>query len=831
MESWRASVGRNDPCPCGSGKKYKHCCLATGVRVDPVGLMRESLALHQAGQLDAAWAGYRKVLAIAPQRADAWYLSGLIDQARSHLARARESMTEALGLEPDNVLFAVGLGVVQQLLADLPAAEASYRQALALHPEHVEARNNLANVLKDQGKHGEAAEQYRLALQSVDNPVVCYNLANLLQEQHALDEAIAMYQRALAMQPVYPEAHANLGSALQRVGQLPEAEAQFRLAIAQRPGYAEAWNNLGNVLKEQGDARTAIGYYREAIALMPGNAGMHNNLGHVLKTVGEHAAAIAAYRDAVAIDPDYAEAWAALAGVYQDRGDVTASIACWQRAHELMPQAIEPLNNLGCVLHAADQTAEAILAYRKALAIDATTPALHYNLASVLHACGDIDAALAEYAEALRLKDDYIEALNNQGNAQKDAGNYPAAEASYQRVLALRPDSAEAHCNLAILYSLLERYDEAVAIYRHALTLQPDLVVAHRNLAALLIREGRMADARFHMDAAYSRQCWFEEKHPGVVRTVLVLLGTEKGNVPFSHLFPVARNNTVEWMIEYDEQPESPQLPAYDIVFNAMGEPDMTSQYADLVEGFMQHCQRPIMNPPHAVARTARDHVEQLFGDIPGLLIPPVWRVHQHAALPDDLTWPLLVRPMGSHGGEGLFRLDNLEQQPDLHAAFPGQDLYLTAWFDYRSADGWYRKYRFVFINGEPFPYHLAISAHWMVHYATADMLVDWKLAEEQRFLADPAVALGADVMRVVRSIGQRIGLDFAGADLGIMPDGQVLLFEANATMLVHAELKESRLTFKNPYVEAIYAALDVHMQQLINAAPADCSTPNAALR
>jgi preprotein translocase subunit SecA len=23
----RRKVGRNDPCPCGSGKKYKKCCL------------------------------------------------------------------------------------------------------------------------------------------------------------------------------------------------------------------------------------------------------------------------------------------------------------------------------------------------------------------------------------------------------------------------------------------------------------------------------------------------------------------------------------------------------------------------------------------------------------------------------------------------------------------------------------------------------------------------------------------------------------------------------------------------------------------------------------
>lgn len=27
IKSNQPKVGRNDPCPCGSGKKYKHCCL------------------------------------------------------------------------------------------------------------------------------------------------------------------------------------------------------------------------------------------------------------------------------------------------------------------------------------------------------------------------------------------------------------------------------------------------------------------------------------------------------------------------------------------------------------------------------------------------------------------------------------------------------------------------------------------------------------------------------------------------------------------------------------------------------------------------------------
>ena len=810
------SPGRNDPCPCGSGKKYKQCCLSGSVPAgDVTALMQNALTCHQAGQVDAAWELYQRVLHEAPDRADAWYLSALIEQGRGRLRPAQERMARAVELMPDNPLFVVGLGIVEQMLGQLRQAEQSYGLALVLQPDHIEARNNLANVLKEMGRLDEAASHYQLALQREENPVILYNLANLRQETGLLEESILLYERALTLQPAYPEALANLGGALQRLGHLKQAEERFRQAISLRPGYAEAWNNLGNVLKEQGLTQQAAGYYREAAALLPMNAGIRCNLGHSLKASGETRAAIEAYREAVTIDPGYGEAWAALAGLLQEAGELTDAIAAWREAHARMPLAVEPINNLACALHEANQSEQAISVYRQGLLVAPDNAALHYNLASVLHASADLAGALVEYAEALRLQPDYIEALNNLGNAQKDSGDYSAAEASYRRVLALRPDSAEAHCNLAILFSLQQRYEEAEIIYRQALALQPDLVVAHRNLAALLIRAGQMAEARIHMDAAYTRKCWFEERHPGAIRTVLILLGTEKGNVPFAHLFSSARNNTLEWMLEYDPSPGHPQLPAYDLVFNAMGEPDMTEKYVGLVDEFMLHCRHPLMNPPHAVARTARDHAGQLLGDIPGLLVPRVWRLGEGDRVPDDVSWPLLVRPAGSHGGEGLLRVDEPAQLIRAQADFPGRELYLTAWVDCRSIDGWYRKYRVVFINGEPWPYHLAISAHWMVHYATADMLVDWKLAEEQRFLENPAAVLGEAAMRAIRQVGQRLALDFAGADLGVMPDGRLVLFEANATMLVHPEAADSPLAFKNPYVQRIYAALDDWMTVL----------------
>src|SRR5512134_1269713 len=79
-------VGRNDPCPCGSGKKYKQCCLPreeAGVTTPSVdqsipGLIRAAIEYHQAGRLPQAEAIYQQVLQMQPDHPDALHLLGLI---------------------------------------------------------------------------------------------------------------------------------------------------------------------------------------------------------------------------------------------------------------------------------------------------------------------------------------------------------------------------------------------------------------------------------------------------------------------------------------------------------------------------------------------------------------------------------------------------------------------------------------------------------------------------------------------------------------------------------------------------------------------------------
>jgi hypothetical protein len=95
------------------------------------------------------------------------------------------------------------------------------------------------------------------------------------------------------------------------------------------------------------------------------------------------------------------------------------------------------------------------------------------------------------------------------------------------------------------------------------------------------------------------------------------------------------------------------------------------------------------------------------------------------------------------------------------------------------------------------------------VHYFSSDMEAhDWKLAEEAGFLDDPEAALGARAWAALCQAGRRIDLDYCGMDFTVRPDGTVLVFEANATMLVHPERPGTKLAFKNGAVQRIIEAV-----------------------
>jgi tetratricopeptide (TPR) repeat protein len=369
-------------------------------------------------------------------------------------------------------------------------------------------------------------------------------------------------------------------------------------------------------------------------------------------------------------------------------------------------------------------------------------------------------------------------------------------------------------CNVATGYFMKGEYETAARWYQLVLTINPNLAIAYQNLATIYSGMGRSAEAESCREQAYQIQRVFIEQAGNPSRSVLILgVGRTSGNVPFENLFPTSKCCRIKYAIDYAADEEDEQLPPFDLVFNAIGEPDVAASLADRLERFAKRCDRPILNPPAAVSRTQRHRLGALLGDLEDVVAVPCQRYESPPTSRADLVerlsrgnleFPVLARPAASHGGEGLARCENIEALENWLDAFNGIH-YLTNFYDYRSADGNYRKYRIIFVDREPFPYHLAISSNWMVHYFSADMAESpSKIDEERRFLESPLTALGAQAMAAVAAIGRRLDLDYGGIDFALLPDKRVLIFEANATMLVHHERHNGGFAYRNSHVQCI---------------------------
>jgi protein O-GlcNAc transferase len=349
-------TGRNSLCPCGSGKKYKQCCLpkqaepavSTVARATEIAAaLQVAIAHHNAGRLQQAEGIYQQILQLSPQHPDALHLLGLIAYASGKHQTAIELISQALQVRPNMPHAHYNLGVTLQAQGRLKEAAASYRQALKLKPDYVDAYNNLGNLLKQQDRLAEAVVNYRQALRLRPDFVDAhYNLGNVLREQDKLAEAMISYQQTLVLKPDHVEAHNNLSNVLQSLGQLEEAAASLRAALRISPQYVEAHVNLGNILKELGRADEAAASFRQAISLRPDYVEAHVNLGNVLKDRGRALEAIASYREALKLNPRLAVVYANLGNAFKDCGRLDEAVGNLRKAIELEPGFALAYSNL-----------------------------------------------------------------------------------------------------------------------------------------------------------------------------------------------------------------------------------------------------------------------------------------------------------------------------------------------------------------------------------------------------------------------------------------------------------------------------------------------------
>jgi len=626
--------------------------------------------------------------------------------------------------------------------------------------------------------------------------------------------ADALFAEALALEPDNATALYLLGLARFQAGAPVEAERLIQRLVAVRPNHAEAHLTLANIRHWRDDRAGAVAAYRRVLELAPVHAAALQGLSRVLAESGDHAGALAAAEAACAAAPGDPATHMALAAALRGLGEVLEAVDAFATAAELAPGLTAAHVGLSLALSDAGEASQAKASAERAVALDPDFSEAWLALGTALRGLHDPEGASAAFERALALAPRRAAFHLNLGLVLIELERAADAQKHLVRALELDPTNAVAEANLSSLYYRADRKDLAKSHALRALAIDPNLMSAHQNLAALLAEEQDHDGARSHRDRAYATRNLIITTAAKPLGRVLILSTTESGNTPDRYLIPPSLYTRLLWFIEYAAAGQMTELPPHDVAFNAIGDEDLAGPTAASAARFAELGAARLLNPPAKIARTRRDLVEPLFGHIDGLKIPRTVRVSaaeiaaggvRDAARRAGVAEPFLVRPIGSHGGKGLFLVGG--EAPD-EPLTPAGAYYLTAFEDFRAADGLFRKYRMIFVDRRPIPYHLALSPSWMVHYESSGMDEHPdRLAEEMRFLEDPAGALGAEAMAAVTQVGAAMDLDYAGVDFSLLPDGRVLLFEANATMLVHPEAPDGPFAHKNPFIERIYEA------------------------
>lgn len=266
----------------------------------------------------------------------------------------------------------------------------------------------------------------------------------------------------------------------------------------------------------------------------------------------------------------------------------------------------------------------------------------------------------------------------------------------------------------------------------------------------------------------------------------------------------------------------SSDLSRYERVLNLITDPDQHGQSLEKLGKLLRGYRGQVINRPEAVMRSTRDLVARRLAGIEGLRVPSAIRLRNSkpgAALAvaerAGIAFPAILRRTGTHGGNIVGRVENLDELR-VGLSEPG-DYLLTEFVDFRSADGFYRKYRFFFYGKRPIFRHMIASDHWDIHARDRMRFMVERpqfLVEEARLFDRPEGVFLAAIHQVLDSVAERMGLDFFGMDCGIAANGEVVLFEANATMNFFPFMTDPRFA----YVERCLPPAQTAFRTLIGA-------------
>ena len=356
--------------------------------------------------------------------------------------------------------------------------------------------------------------------------------------------------------------------------------------------------------------------------------------------------------------------------------------------------------------------------------------------------------------------------------------------------VAMDPSDAAAWLDLGILHEFSFRREEGLACQARAL------------------RHERV----FRMPAGDGER--------GLRLLIFVAPGEIRTNVPVSFLLKDS-DVTADLVFLLPGEPLPDRLPEHDVAMVGVCESDANVPFLDQLDALLPEWPRPWLLEPAGIRSMERDNLWRLLEGAPGISIPPTVLMNRgqvgalargESELPglaQTAAFPFLLRPLDSHGGHGLERIDDPSGVADYLERHPGVNSFFFAPFvDYRGSDGLYRKFRVALVDGQAFLCHMALADHWMLHYVNAGMDEDpSKCDAEARAFASFDESFAVRHAPALKALHERVGLEYITIDCAETKEGELLVFEAGTAMVVHDMDSPVLYPYKAPNMRRIFAA------------------------
>jgi tetratricopeptide (TPR) repeat protein len=322
----------------------------------------------------------------------------------------------------------------------LEDAARNYESVLAAEPTHVDALVHLGALRLGQGLPAESEALLRRAATVADSAEVHANLAAALQALGRREDAVAHYQRAVALAPGMVDAQFGLAACLQALGRHADAVACYEAILAVDPAHPEANFGLATLFVELDRADEAIVRYRAALTA----------------------------------DADFAEASYGLGTLLMQRGEVEEAASCFRQALDVDAEYIDAWVALGRALQRLERDDEAMAAYRAAIDVEPDRATAHYGIATILSRKHRDAEAIEHFQLALAREPEHVQSIVGMAGALISTGRHAEAIGLCRKAIAIQPDFARAMSALSVALSEIGDIEQAVTVSRRAVALTPN---------------------------------------------------------------------------------------------------------------------------------------------------------------------------------------------------------------------------------------------------------------------------------------------------------------------------------------------------------------------